>query len=42
MMFEMNSDPSTQAKALQLATAVNQELKGVSPKVCLSDILKLM
>lgn len=34
MMYEMNSDPSTQAKALQLATAVSSDLVGVTPKVC--------
>jgi len=33
MMFEMDSKAPTQAKALQLATAVNSQLDGVSPKV---------
>lgn len=41
MMYEIKSDPSTQAKALQLATAVNSDLVGVTPKNC-REVLEYM
>ncbi|KAL4230867.1 N-alpha-acetyltransferase 15 [Mactra antiquata] len=41
MMYELNPDPNSQAKALQLATAVNSDLSGVSPKNC-RDVLEFM
>lgn len=41
MMIEMSSDPAMRTKALQLATAVNSDLKGVSPKNC-REVLEYM
>lgn len=33
MMYELNSQPSVQSKALELATKISTEMKGVCPKV---------
>ena len=34
-MYELNSQPSVQCKALELATQISTEMNGVSPKVSL-------
>ncbi|WAR00461.1 NAA15-like protein [Mya arenaria] len=41
MMYEVNKDPATQAKALQLASAVSKNLTGVTPKNC-REVLEYM
>ncbi|XP_052228174.1 N-alpha-acetyltransferase 15, NatA auxiliary subunit-like isoform X2 [Dreissena polymorpha] len=41
MMVELTNDAPTKAKALQLATAINRQLSGVTPKNC-REVLEFM